>query len=192
MNHKIMLCFVRSDSDILEASWLNRAAASLAQTDDDTAPFIHAELLFCPPGANTGTKDSVSGLACSIVYSGTVHLESKRFSRKEWFFRSMECSKGQYDTMMNFCTEHKGDGFNHLGYFMFWSPIRPSPTSYTWLGMSARWYCSEIVIAALKEGDILAEDVSASMHPHELYKLVQGNSMADCGRNMSSVNLRFV
>jgi len=44
-----MLCFVRSDSDILEASWLNRAAASLATTDDGSAPFIHAELLFCPP-----------------------------------------------------------------------------------------------------------------------------------------------
>lgn len=192
MAHKIMLCFVRSDSDILEASWLNRAAASLARTDDDSAPFIHAELLFCPPGTSSGSSDTVSGLACSIVYSGSVHLESKRFSRKEWFFRSMECSKSQYDAMMNFCTEHKDDGFNHLGYFMFWSPIRPSPTSYTWFGLSPRWYCSEIVIGALKEGEILADTVSDSMHPHELYKLVQNNSMADCGRNMNSVNLRFV
>ena len=192
MTHKIMLCFVRSDSDILEASWLNRVAASMAHTDNNTAPFIHAELLFCPPGSSSGSSDTVSGLACSIVNSGSVHLESKRFSRKEWFFRSMECSQSQYDTMMNFCTEHKGDGFNHLGYFMYWSPLRPSPTSYQWLGMSPRWYCSEIVIGALKEGEILAGDVSDSMHPHELYKLVQNNSMADCGRNMNSVNLRFV
>ena len=87
MTHKIMLCFVRSDSDILEASWLNRAAASMATTDSGESPFIHAELLFCPPGANTGSTDTVSGLACSIVYSGSVHLESKRFSRKEWCFR---------------------------------------------------------------------------------------------------------
>lgn len=192
MTHKIMLCFVRSDSDILEASWLNRAASSLATVEDGQVPFIHAELLFCPPGVNTGTTDSVSGLACSIVYSGTVHLESKRFSRKEWFFRSMECSKGQYDTMMNFCSERQGNGFNHMGYFMYWSPIKPSPMSYTWLGMSPRWYCSEIVIAALKEGNILAEEVETSMHPHALYKLVQNSSMADCGRNMNQVNLRFV
>lgn len=191
MTHKIMLCFVRSDSDILEASWLNRAAAALASTDDDTAPFIHAELLFCPPNSQE-TKDTVSGLACSIVYSGSVHLERKRFSRKEWFFRSMECSKGQYDTMMAFCQEHQGDGFNHLGYFMYWSPIKPTPTSYTWLGMSSRWYCSEIVIGALKESEILDDTVSNSMHPHELYKLVQGNTMADCGRDMNRVNLRFV
>ena len=192
MTHKIMLCFVRSDSDILEASWLNRAASSLANTNDGEVPFIHAELLFCPPGSNTGSTDTISGLACSIVYSGSVHLEKKRFSRKEWFFRSMECSKGQYDTMMNFCEEHKGNGFNHLGYFLFWSPLRPSPTSYTWLGLSARWYCSEIVIAALKKGDILSSDISSSVHPHDLYKLVQNSSMADCGRNMNDVNLRFV
>jgi hypothetical protein len=192
MNHKIMLCFVRSDSDILEASWLNRAAASLASTENDEVPFIHAELLFCPPGSNTGSNDSVSGLACSIVYSGSVHLESKRFSRKEWFFRSMECSKSQYDTMMNFCTEHRGDSFNHLGYFLAWTPFAPTPLSYTYLGMSPRWYCSEIVIAALKEANILADEVSSSMHPHELYKMVQGNTMADCGRNMGSMNLRFV
>jgi len=186
-----MLCFVRSDSDILEASWLNRIAASIASTEDDTAPFIHAEILFCPPGAENG-KDTVSGLACSIVYSGSVHLESKRFSRKEWFFRSMECSKSQYDTMLEYCQERQGDGFNHMGYFLYWSPFRPSPMSYTYLGMSPRWYCSEIVIAALKEGDILDDSVSNSMHPHALYQLVQPSSMADCGRNMKEVNLRFV
>jgi hypothetical protein len=191
MTHKIMLCFVRSDSDILESSWLNRAAASLTSNSDGSAPFIHSELLFCPPGGQSGA-DTVSGLACSIVYSGQVHLETKRFSRKEWFFRSMECSKGQYDTMMDFCQEHRGDSFNHLGYFLYWSPIRPSPTSYNWLGMSSRWYCSEIVIAALKRGAILDENVSSSMHPNDLYKLVQPSSMADCGRNMNQVNLRFV
>ena len=191
MTHKIMLCFVRSDSDILESSWLNRIAASLAKTEDDTAPFIHAELLFCPPGG-PAQKDSVSGLACSIVYSGSVHLEKKRFSRKEWFFRSMECSKSQYDSMLSYCKDHQGDGFNHLGYFMYWTPFSPTPMSYTYLGMSARWYCSEIVIAAMKEGDMLAEDVPDSMHPHDLYKLVQGSSMADCGRNMNTVKLSFV
>jgi hypothetical protein len=100
MSHQIMLCFVRSDSDILEASWLNRAASSLASNEDGSAPFIHSELLFCPPGAASG-KDSVAGLACSIVYGGAVHLETKRFSRKEWFFRSMNCSKGQYNEMMS-------------------------------------------------------------------------------------------
>ena len=64
--------------------------------------------------------------------------------------------------------------------------------SYTWLGFSPRWYCSEIVIAAMKHGEMLDESVSDSMHPHDLFRLVQGSSMADCGRSMNSVNLRFV
>jgi hypothetical protein len=190
MTHKIMLCFVRSDSDILEASWLNRAAAALANTEDDTPPYIHAELLFVPPGGDG--RDTIAGQACSVLYSGKVHLEKKRFSRKEWFFRSMQCSKSQYDTMLEFCSEHRGDGFNHLGYFMYWSPVRPSPMFYTYLGMSPRWYCSEIVIAALKHGDILDDSVPSSMHPHDLYKLVQHSSMADCGRPMKGVRLDFV
>ena len=189
-----MLCFVRSDSDILEASWLNRAAAAMAPSSSDCSnspPFIHAELLFVPPNSAQG-KDTVSGLACSIVYNGTVHLERKRFSRKEWFFRSMECTKSQYDSMMQFCNDHQGESFNHLGYFMFWSPVRPSPQSYTWLGFSPRWYCSEIVIGALKEGNILDDSVNNSMHPHELYMMLQGSTMADCGRNMQDVTIRFV
>ena len=195
MPHKIMLAFVRSDSDILESSWLNRAAASLATTSDGSTPFIHAELLFVPPEETTSTSEtseSVNGEAMSIVYSGAVHLEKKRFSRQEWFFRSMECTKTQYDSMLEFAREHKGEGFNHMGYFMFWSPLRPSPMFYTWLGMKPRWFCSEIVVSALKHGGLLADDVTPSMHPNELYKLVQGTSMADCGRNLKSVTLSFV
>ena len=191
MTHQIMLCFVRSDSDILESSWLNRAASSLASNEDGSAPFIHSELLFCPPGTSSGT-DSVAGLACSIVYGGAVHLETKRFSRKEWFFRSMKCSKGQYNSMMDFCKSVKGNGFNHMGYFLYWSPISPSPMSYTYLGMSPRYFCSEVVIAALKSGAILDETVETSMHPNDLYKLVKNSSMANCARDINRLKLSFV
>lgn len=191
MPHKIMLAFVRSDSDILESSWLNRAAASLAQTSDGSVPFIHAELLFMPSESESNS-DTINGEACSIVYSGKVHLERKRFSRKEWFFRSMECTKTQYDSMYQYAKQHTGDGFNHMGYFLFWSPLRPSPMFYTYLGMKPRWFCSEIVISALQHGGLISEDLSPSMHPNELYKLVQGASMADCGRNLKSVTLSFV
>lgn len=186
-----MLAFVRSDSDILESSWLNRAAASLAQTPDGSTPFIHAELLFIPP-TSSAKSETVDGEACSIVYSGSVHLEKKRFSRKEWFFRSMECTKTQYESMYQFAHTHKGDGFNHLGYFLYWSPLRPSPMSYTWLGLKPRWFCSEIVISALQHGGLIATDISPSIHPNDLYKLVQPGSMVDCGRNLKRVTLSFV
>ena len=187
-----MLCLVRSDSDILESSWLNRMAAAMARTEDQQKPFIHAELLFVPPHTSGETKESVKGTACSIVYSGRVHLEKKRFSRKEWFFRSMTCTKAQYDKMYAFAESHQGDKFNTLGYFLHWSPIRPSPTFYSYLGMRPRWYCSEIVIATLKEGGILDSNVATSMHPHDLYKLMKQSTMADCGRTLKEMKLSFV
>ena len=62
----------------------------------------------------------------------------------------------------------------------------------TYLGLAPRYFCSEVVIAALKAGDILDESVSTSMHPNDLYKLVKGNSMANCARSMNSVKLSFV
>ena len=95
----------------------------------------------------------MSGQACSIVYNRNVHMERKRFSRSQWVFRSMNVSQTQYDLMYNFCKAHVGEPFNKLGYFLAWTPLlAPSPSFYTWLGMSHRWYCSEIVVAALKAG----------------------------------------
>ena len=58
--------------------------------------------------------------------------------------------------------------------------------------MSPRWYCSEIVIAALQHGNIISKDLSVSTHPNKLYSYIKEMSMADCGRNMTQVKLQFV
>jgi len=194
MSRQIMVCFVRSDSSVLQESWLNSAASWFAGGNSQgSAPYIHAELLFIPKANALSTKSEVYGTACSIVYNNVVHLEKKRFSRKEWVFRSMECSEDQYNKMYHFCKKHKGESFNHLGYFMYWSGLlAPKPTFYTWFGMYPRWYCSEIVIAALQHGDIIDKTLSVSTHPNELYKIIKNKSMADCGRNMTQVKLQFV
>ena len=189
----IMICFVRADSSLLEESWLNRAASWLATTDDDRAPYIHAEVLFIPKGAAFNrTSNDVSGMACSIVYGNTVHLEPKRFSRTEWEFRSMTVSEEAYDRMYAVAEERRGDGFNHLGYFLHPLYIQPRPMFYTWFGMRPRWYCSEIVSHILKAGGIFEPAACESIHPHELYKNLKTVTMADCGRNMKSVTLQFV
>lgn len=194
MSRQIMVCFVRSDSSVLQESWLNSMASWFAGNNKSGgAPYIHAELLFIPKANALSTKSEVYGTACSIVYNSYVHLEKKRFSRKEWVFRSMECTDEQYNKMYNFCKLHKGDGFNHTGYFMYWSGfLAPKPTFYTWFGMNPRWYCSEIVIAALKSGNMLDENMAVSTHPNELYSYIKMKSMADCGRNMTQVKLQFV
>ena len=79
MSHTIMLCFVRSDSNILEESWLNRAASWFASGDE--LPYIHAEILFMPPGRSIST-DNMKGMACSIVYGGKVHLRSAPYASR--------------------------------------------------------------------------------------------------------------
>ena len=46
---QVMVCFVRSDSSVLQESWLNTAAAIVApRAPRNGAPYIHAELLFVP------------------------------------------------------------------------------------------------------------------------------------------------
>ena len=46
---QVMVCFVRSDSAVLQESWLNTAASYFAPRAARTgAPYIHVEILFVP------------------------------------------------------------------------------------------------------------------------------------------------
>ena len=97
-NRQIMLCFVRSDSTVLQESWLNTAASYFAPRAPRTgAPYIHVEILFVPKNNALRNNAEVYGDACSIVYGGAVHMTKKRFSRKEWEFRSMDVSEEQFN-----------------------------------------------------------------------------------------------
>ena len=189
-----MLCFVRSDSDVLEKSWLNSMASFFApRAPRSGPPYIHVEIMFPPKNDINTNKAELYGDACSIVYNGLVHFVKKRFSRKEWEFRSMECTGEQYENMKSFCKDHTGEKFNHMGYFMYWAGmLAPRPMFYTWFGMAPRWYCSEIVIGALKSGGLLDDSFSSAEHPDKLYHVVKNRSMMDCGRNMKEVRLQFV
>ena len=191
---QIMLCFVRSDSAVLQESWLNSAASALAPRNPrNGSPYIHVEILFVPKNNSLRNTAEVYGDACSIVYSGSVHLSKKRFSRKEWEFRSMECTEKQYNDMKTYCKQRVGEGFNHAGYFLYWAGfLAPKPMFYTYLGMSPRWYCSEIVIAALRAGNLIDENYPSAEHPDNLYHHIKTKSMIDCGRNMKEVTLQFV
>lgn len=190
---KIMLAFVRCDSDILENSWLNRAAAWVAKKHDDASPpYIHAELLFVPDDVRENGTGDVTSEACSIVYGAGVHLERKRFSRKQWVFRSLACSEDAYYKMYEFCRNQRGAPFNYFGYFTNWFlPIKIDTKFYNTFKMKPRYFCSQIVTSALKEGSLLDESVNESIHPNDLFALVKDYTIADCGRNINEVSLNL-
>ena len=57
MSRQIMVCFVRSDSSVLQESWLNSMASWFAGNNNaGGAPYIHAELLLIPKANALSTK----------------------------------------------------------------------------------------------------------------------------------------
>lgn len=167
---KLLLAFLASDSELLESHILNKAAAWVSGVNN---PMIHVEAVFV---SNESSGDIV-GRSCSIHYGGKVFLEPKRFSRKQWRFRSVDMTDAQVASAYKFCQDHVGESFNKLGFFM--QPVVGSRR------MSKNtWFCSEIVAGALRAGGM---QVKESLHPHELYTTVCKNTTPDCPRTPSLV-----
>lgn len=167
---KLLLAFLASDSDLLESHILNKAAAWAGGVE---TPMIHVEAVF----VNRESRGDIIGTSCSIHYGGKVFLEEKRFSRKQWRFRSVHFSEKQVLDAYNFCQAHVGDSFNKLGFFM--QPV----TGEKRLTKNS-WFCSEIVAGALRAGGM---NVPESLHPHKLYTRVIELTTPDCPRQTSLV-----
>ena len=180
----VMLCFLPADSSLLESHWLNRAAAAVAPSGSQV-PKIHVELLF----VDKTSSEDICGDACSIHYNGNVFLEPKRFTRSQWQFRELKCTPMQARQARDFCQTHVGEGFNHLGYFLH--PVMPcqvTPHTMQRFKMSStpRWYCSEIVAAAINHAGIM--DVPVSCHPEKLFQSIKESTAPSCPR---STELQF-
>ena len=186
----IYVCFLQNDAEIMERHWLNAMAARVAPASS-TDPKIHVELFF-PSELSNLEADVMNGEACSIHYSGKVFLTQKRFSRKQWCFRTLSCTQKQYDNTYKFCKEHEGELFNYVSYFLQPTGWSPGPYFLNGLGTSPRWFCSEICIEALKNGDVLANDVNSSMHPEELFHILKDITTPDSVRNYKDMTLRFI
>jgi len=186
----IYVCFLQNDAEIMERHWLNAMAARVAPTTSSD-PKIHVELFFPAEHSNL-EADVMNGEACSIHYSGKVFLTKKRFSRKQWCFRTLSCTQKQYDETYKFCKEHQGEGFNYLSYFLQPTGWSPGPYFLNSIGTNPRWFCSEICIEALKNGGVLSEEVHTSMHPQCLYDILKDITTPDSVRNYRDMSLKFI
>jgi len=187
----LYVCFLENDEEIMERHILNRMAAKLAPKTDKVKPKIHVELFF-PSDGPCEDDEVVSGKACSIYYNQKVFLTRKNFSRKQWSFRTLNVSPDQYKAVYHFCQAHVGEGFNHLTYFTY--PMNCKQVTPYWptnFGMKPKWFCSEIVVEALKSANILDSATHASIHPQALFSLLEDASTPDCARNYDKMKLVF-
>lgn len=161
---RMLVAFLAADSDLLETHVLNKAAAWVA---GESNPMIHTEILF----VDRETPDGFVGRSCSIHYGGHVFLEQKKFSRKQWRFRSVSANDAQVHSALKFCQDHVGEPFNKLGFFM--QPFVGSRLT------KKSWFCSEIVAGALNAAGV---QVKPSLHPHALYRAISENTTPDCPR----------
>ena len=177
---KIIVCYLRASSAVLEDHFLNRMAAAFAPKRDraDDA-VVHVELYF-PDRYNRDT-----GVSAGIHYGGRMFMFPKRFSRSDWTFHSIPANDRQVALAKSFCERQRGAGFNYTGFFM------PKACN---LGHSYRvrnsdtkrmpWYCSELVAYTLLHAGLLTSNDAreASAHPHAAYETIQ----AQCDTYMDS------
>jgi hypothetical protein len=185
-------CFLSCDTELMEKHILNTLAAKIAPDSEGESPKIHVELFF----PDTGDLDDevVTGKACSIHYNGKVFLTEKRFSRTQWQFRSMNLNDEQYEKIYAFCEGAVGSSFNHVGYFL--QPVNKYLNiTCNWPvnigGYKPRYYCSEIVMEGLKAGGILDKTIRSSIHPQEVFTLLEDATTRSCARNLNSMSLDF-
>ena len=186
----VVVCFLDARSSAVQEHWLNGAAERLAPpTINNCAPKIHCEILF---PENPGSYDT--GYSCSICYNGEVFMKPKRFSRDEWTFRVLRRVPARvFDQMRSFCKSCCGDRFNHIGYVLYGLTSGVVRLQGSWTKMfkpmSRRWFCSEIVIEALKIGGYLPHHMSSVQHPETLYQLLQPQSSAGTAKSLDGINM---
>ena len=155
-------------------------------------------------GASQEVAESnvLKGIACSILYGSTVHVfENKGFSKTNWEFRKLKCSNEQAKACLEWMRAHEGEGFNRAGFFT--EPVRRklscvplatlpnlfSPTSVLQSGQK-KWYCSELVEAALREtGIVKPGQTTPSAHPEILFQELRNVSVPSAPIDRGSLSL---
>ena len=185
----IFACFLRNDNEIMAAHILNKLAAKIAPKTGNSEPQIHVELFF--PDEESNEQDLICGQACSIHYNGKVFLTRKRFSRSQWNFRSLDTTPEQYEAILSYCKEAVGCRFNHLGYFL--QPVMKIDHSWAqdWFGFGKRYYCSEIVVEALKAGGVFPQSMRSQIHPETLYSILKDETTSACVKDVKKIQFTF-
>jgi|SRR6185369_2368035 len=118
-------------------------------------PYSHCELVF-PDG----------WCYSASIQDGGTRFKKVAFDEGKWDFIELEFTREQMRKSEAFCLDERKCGYDYPGVFRFLVPaIRESKN---------RWFCSEIVCAALQEGGLLWGGVKPwQVHPSGLHNLLR-------------------
>ena len=193
MSNKIVVCYLRAGSAVLDDHILNRLAKYFApryNDGHDHEPVVHVELFF-PNAVSDG------GLSAGIHYGGKVFMYPKTFSRKHWVFHSIPATPEQIKRAKEFFQSQQGASFNYRGFFCPEMCNIGHSTRLMCINGKKRsqWYCSELVSYALMHAGILQEKdvLKARKHPNASYHVIQNkcSTFVDCARVLRSQQLEL-
>jgi len=188
----VIVAFVADNSSILEDSWLNRTAARLSPGDSEFK-IIHCELFF--PSTVARNIVGLTGASYGIHFSGSVFKNPfKQFSKSQWLFKEIQTNNAQDMKMRDWLDHQIGKKFNYLGYASF---LTPCSLSGRFPGIEDRFYCSQLTMQALNEGEVFgyndgkAIHMPFSVHPHRVFEYIQDISTAVCRPVQRKERLKF-
>ena len=133
--------------------------------------FDHVEIIF----ENVNRPEDF--YACSVVDKGKVFFMEKGFSREGYEYLTITGLKPeQVNKMQNFCFSEaiNKSEFNETGLYRAGSPFPEMNCSEKQIKLNRvfkvkRWFCSQLVTAALQQGGLLERYIPGSMTPAAIY-----------------------
>ena len=161
---KINLAFLQTPLP-QDASWRDRLQAAFERYV--VGQFDHVELIFENP------ENPAYFYACSVLRGGRVFFKERGFSRSGYQFLTVHgLEPEQVNAMRKFCYKEacKGSEFNDSGFYKAFTPFpeksgRPASRE----GDMNRWFCSQLLTAALQKGGLLENYVPSTMTPASIY-----------------------
>jgi len=116
-------------------------------------PYSHCELVF----------DSL-WLSASL-WEGMVRYKDIKPGYKEWDFISLDLTVTQAKKIQDWSALELGSGYDWLGILLTQTVNMNRQDPH-------RWFCSELVVAALQQASMLQRVVPHQTDPNELYRLL--------------------
>lgn len=129
-------------------NFISRAIAS----QDEPRRYSHAAMIFD------------GGLVCEAHADFGVRFREYTPDMNRWTLWPLDLAGEQYNAIERFLALHAGDGYDLCGVAAFkTSLIRQDPN---------KWFCSELVVAAMQTAGLLADAIASKVSPNGLSVLM--------------------